>query len=550
MHKFQKSILYDNIGNVVNAPSKPKAFAQYGSIYEYPNYGHNTIQTYVNQDTELGASALTRDLLMRWARTTTSQVPWLYSGINTLAMFAVGSEYKPIWNSDLERFWWDNEVVPYLKQYLQNCCVRGQTFDFNTVMYVMLKRIKIDGDVGVLFGKENAKIQLIPAHRIGSETNFQISRNESPTVKGPMPETIESDGVIFNKDGLPVGYSVINSNNMVNSILANQQRQLFSANQMKLVFDPDYFDRGRGFSATAPGIIQTLSLQEIERYIFEGIKVQQMNTVIEHTPSGEGPEDEAQLFADIRNFDNTAVGILGAGVGEPQSSGIKIVDGPTHKYCLSNGGDVKNLATDAMTTATQDIITKKEKDILQAMGIPHEIILSPSKISGRMSDGICKVFNSTVAQSQKILDKIGKLIITQAIVKGMKDGDISPNWEVDIYNNIEFSHPKILTLNDSYDRQDDLDYYNAGLRSMNDITMKSSGKTAEHTMREIANEVKMKYLIADNTAKEINEAVGEDIVTTESIKEQMEESEKPTVPAPVNEESKPEPNEETDNESK
>ena len=508
MRHTLKNGLLDKYGKpIVKASStKQMAFGQYNSIYEYPNYGRFRWRTYVNQDTELGASMLTRDLLVRWSRELINQEPWMYAAVKIFAQFVVGREYKVLYTGEISN-WWNDEAYPYLcDYYLPNCCVRGGTYDFNTAMFVACKILSQDGDFGSLFN-ENGQFQFIPCHRIGSSQNLRISANDKPVMAGPLPNTIISDGVIYDSQSRPLGYSVINTNNMVNSLMGVQDTTYYSARDMELIYDPDYMDRGRGFPQFSAGLLQAMSLQEIESYMFEGIKIQRMVALVEKTPGGEGPEVEAMDSERLMAIEGNNLNIPHNTPG----TGIKLVDGPDWKYVTVNGGDIKPLAVDAIAGESLQYIDKIQSEVLMSGGIPHELLLSADDMSGRMSDGICKIFNSTVAHRQKILDKFGRKIIIQALAKAMERGDIAPNYGENLYEAIDFSHPTALSLNDSYDRKDALTYYQAGMCSMNDITLKSSGKTAEETMSEIAEEVKTRYAIANQTAKEIKEITKQDI---------------------------------------
>jgi hypothetical protein len=214
------------------------------------------------------------------------------------------------------------------------------------------------------------------------------------------------------------------------------------------------------------------------------------------------------------------------------STGMQVIDGPSMKYVSVNGGDVKNMTTDAVATETANFLTKCKAEILASMGIPETFVFSPNAVSGRMSDGVCKLFNSTIKQRQKILDKYGKLIIVQALTKAMQNGDIEENWDENLYEAIDFTHPPIVSLNDSYDRQDNLDYFKAGLLSMNDITMKAFGKTSEQVINEIAKDV----TLFTNAAKQVVKDTGgdpNDSTQVEKVEAKMrEQANKTAMPAP------------------
>jgi len=222
--KLRSPHLLDKNGNIIKSnysnPITKQAFGQFGSIYEYPAAGRFRSRIYTNQDTELGVSQYNRDLLVRWAREMVAQQPWIYAGIKTLSLFSVGDQYKPLYSGNNSV--WGEEAVKWLKQvFYPNCCSRGPNYNFQTIITLFSEMVDQDGDLLVVFGEDNTgpKIQLVPCHRIRTvgSSPFYASASDYNPVRGPLPNTTISDGVVYDLNGRPLGYSVQNMDNMVNA---------------------------------------------------------------------------------------------------------------------------------------------------------------------------------------------------------------------------------------------------------------------------------------------------------------------------------------------
>ena len=493
---------------------KTKAFGQFGSIYEAPNAERFRPRWYTNQDSELGASSLTRDLLTRWSRELSAQLPMVFAAQRTLALFAVGNSYQPQYVG--KNYEWGKQACSWLSQeFYPNCNKRGPTYDFATTMFVMSMMLDQDGDMLVIYGEEagQPKIQIIPSHRITSQGSNSAHDVVFPTPNsfngpqiGPFPNTILSDGVVYDRTGSPLGYNVVNPDNVVNQLLGNQSNLFFKSKDAHLIYDPRFFDRGRGLPSLSSGILQGLSLQEIESYMVEKIKIESMIALIEATPNGEGPESEAQAMVEMLAQDNGVGGIPGSAGYMSSTKGLRVVNSPTIKYVNASGGDVKTLSSNTPANETQAYITRLETHLLQSMGVPHMLIFSPEKISGRMSDGVIKQFNASVNYRQKILDKEANFICSWAVAKAIDKGELPPNDAEKLTDVFAFTHPTPLSLNEGYDRQSDLSDYAGGLKSLTEILSKRN-KSIHDFMAEIEKEKTMFF----NTANKIATATGTDI---------------------------------------
>ncbi len=465
--------------NISNSLKK-QAFGQFSSIYEYPNAGRFHARVYTNQDTELGVNQYNRDLLLRWSREMCSQQPWIYAGIKTLSLFSVGDQYKfryigqnSVWGKEATQ--WAEEV------FYPNCCYRGPNYDFQTVITLLSEMIDQDGDLLLVFGEDKGmpKFQMIPSHRIRTigTSPFEFSAQESVPNQGPYPGTTISDGVVYNMQGCPVAYSVQNPKNMVNSAFSdsNGASEFISVRNCRLVYAPRFPDRGRGLPTISSGILQAISVEEVEAYMTEKLKIQSMYAVVEHVPEGEGPYEEEQAYQRSATFSNEVQGF--SVVTSPQdnaSQGLRIVNNPAIKYVSCAGGDIKFPAASITEKETNDFLTRLEKGVLSCLGVPHALLFSPDDVAGKMNSSVVNIFNGAIQKRQQLLDFHAKFILGWALAKAIKNGDLPPNNEEILTDCVEFTHPQPFSIDDAKVRQSDLSDYEAGVLTLDDLAKKNN----------------------------------------------------------------------------
>jgi hypothetical protein len=323
--------------------------------------------------------------------------------------------------------------------------------------------------------------------------------------------------------GTPVGYQIVNPNNLVNTATMQSDSKIVSVKDAMLIYDPRYFDKGRGRATIGSAILQALSLQEIETYLMEKIKIESCVGLVEKTQSGEGPLELQQTLAAL-NAASTGQGIFGP---SPNVHGLEIIDGPTMRYVKASGGEIQTLSSTTPADQTSKYIDRLEQAVLSTLGVPSVLLLNPGEISGRISDGVGEIFNRSVKRRQKILDGHGKFIISWALSVAMKEGLIAPNYDENIYRSFQLTHPATFSLNKGYDDKADLDAYKAGTKSLNEIAKKRN-TTAKAIMEEVESET-LDFL---TRAQRVAKATGVDFpIVLQSMREGMVM--KPAPPAPV-----------------
>lgn len=473
-------------------------FGLNGSIYEYPAAGRFRPRVYINQDSELGINQYSRDLLVRWSREMAYQQPWIQAGIKLLSQFAISDQYLPVWIGESPH---GKEYQDYLKEvFYKNCCTRG--YDYQTVLTLLSETVDIDGDILKVYGEE--KFQLVPTHRIrnASSNPYGLSEQDGPQA-GPYPNTVTSDGVVYTNQGAPIAYAIMNPDNMVNSSFGGSGDVTFiSAKNSRLAYIPRMPDRGRGLPTISSGILQALSVEEIESYMTEKLKIQSMYAVIEKTPEGEGPYEEEQAY---RRAASTIQQLGGFNQGtQPNSNasqGLRIVNTPAVKYVACAGGDIKFPAASITDTETSNFITRLEKGVLSTLGVPHALLFSPDEISGKMNTTAVEIFNGAITKRQQFLDSNAKFDCGWALAKAIERGELPPCDDEILTDCLAFTHPPKFSIDDAKIRQADSQAYDAGLITLDEIARKNNTSAVD-----IIKQRTKESIMIFNAAKEIVDA--------------------------------------------
>lgn len=469
------------------------AVGLYGSIFAYPNYGKYRPRFYTLGDSSQGLDTLSRELLVRWSREMDAQLPFIKAAVNALADFSIGNAYDPQYHGK-KKEWWKVAQDWLMESFYPNCNVRGSHYDFKTCLKIENGLLAIDGDYLVVFGEENGfpKFQIIQNNRIRSQT-----KDNTVVTEGKYKGCIVSDGVYYTPQGKAVAYHVQNAGNMVNNLAENTPDIVFSARDAHLIFDPKFIDKTRGVPAIGAAILQALSIQELDMYLMEKIKIQSTIALVEKTPSGEAPL-ELQQTLEALNQQGTEFGAFNP---SPNTHAVDIVQGSQIRYVHAEGGDIKSLDGNAPGNETQDYMARLETQVLSTLGIPHQLIYSTDKTTGRMTSGVAEIMRSAVKRRQYLMDKTAKFRIAWALAKAMESGDIPRNDDENIFNNITMTHPEEFTLDKKYDASIILNNMEAGVSTFNDTTTQLFNRSAEDTLEIQKNEQIMFYTKAKEVAK-------------------------------------------------
>lgn len=457
-------------------PPKKQAFGLAGNIYNFQNAGKYRARFYTISDSAQGMDTLSRELLVRWSREMVWQLPPVRAAMRILADFSIGNAYDAIY-SGVNKDWWNHAEKWLNLEWYPACNVRGSHFDFKTSLRTESQLIDMDGDYLIVYGAENdaPKFQIIQNNRIKNQ-----DMDNMIVESGPMKGAIISDGVFYSRQGKAVGYSVENANNLVNSMTTESKTQIFSARDASLALDPEFIDKLRGVPAIGAAILQALSVQELDQYMMDKLKVESCVQLVEKTPTGQSPQELQNTLEELINI-GQQTGLQGGGIS-PNLHAVQIVQGGEIKYVYADGGEVKSLATNSPNREAQEYMERLETQVLSMLSVPHQLVYSTDKTSGRITSSIAEIFRSGIARRQGLMDKQARFRVCWALCKAAKAGIIPENNEENLFEVISFSHPAEFSLDARYDFQIIQDSYTSGLSSLGDATEKLYNRSAQQTL--------------------------------------------------------------------
>ena len=505
-----KSTIVNQFGIPVKSiakPQKQKGMGLYGNIFGQQNSGKFRDRYYTLSDTSQGLDRYSRELLVRWSREMVGQLPIVSSAIKILSQFSVDRAFLPDYIGKNEK--WGKIATDWIIQdFYPNCCTRGASYDYQTILELVSQTIDTDGDILLVFGEDRfgfPLIQLIPSHRLTSGADGSVITKE-----GKFKDNIISDGVVYTKVGKAVGYCVQNSGNLVNSMIEETPEIIFSTNESRLLFDPRYLDKNRGIPAIASAVLQAISIQQLDDYLVEKIKMESLVALVEKNKSGEAPQefqDTMQALLSKSNNNNNNNNSVNPLFISPNQHAIQVINGPEIRYVKSDGGDISSLSSNTPGNETAEYMTRLESQILMCIGVPHQLVFSTQKIGGRVTGAAAEIFRKSISKRQLILENMSKLTIGWALSKAIKAGFIPENNDENLLKIFNFTKPEEFTLDAKYDNQIQLDNLTAGICTLNDVSSKLYGKTSSELFSEQADEQIYFY----NKAKEVASITGVDI---------------------------------------
>jgi hypothetical protein len=396
-----------------------------------------------------------------------------------------------------------------VNNYYPRCCTRGVAYDFVKCKKLQLETIYTDGDLVKVYGQDKfgfPQVQYILTNRIQStKDNYVIQ-------EGEYAGCMISDGVVYTPQGETVAYCISNAGNLVNNMLTQTPEVIFPVGKADLFADLDFFDKTRGLPKVGYSVLQAMSIQELDSYLMDKLKIESLVGLIEATPTGEAPQ-ELQNTLNALIAGNKPTG--NALQLSPQDHALEVKQGPDIRYVKANGGTITALSSNTPSDQMGNYMTRLEQQILSTMGVPHQILFSLSEAGGRITSAPANNFRKTVERIQGLLDKDGKKELAVATAKALKGGyiigkngmplDFDP--EENLLEAFEFTHPDKFSLDQKYDNDIILSNLEAGVITYNDACKRIANKTSEQVFNEQANDQILFY----NEAKRVSEATGRDI---------------------------------------
>jgi len=335
---------------------------------------------------------------------------------------------------------WDKLAYEYFREWASRPCEITGRYNFAEMQIIVSRKIDIDGEIFALktYNTNGTPlIQLIESHRIGT-SNWKDSKTDGLY-----------DGILFNKFGTVVGYSVVKSDG---------DTRIVPANQMLHVHHPENVTGARAYSPLQHSINSLVDNLEMLSLEIEAVKA---NGDIVRTIT----KESGQFSGDIADF---------------EAFGMKPQDYPNQVYQNPNevgsfiGGKILALApgekleSHTSTRANENFQTFIDLMNRNAVGgvLPYEFCIDPSKAGGASIRLItAKAQRMFDARQQVIIDKFGNPIWAYVIAYAIHNGDLPPN---DNFHKVNWVTPRKITVDAGRDAMANQRDIQMGLKTLSD----------------------------------------------------------------------------------
>lgn len=317
---------------------------------------------------------------------------------------------------------WGKLAEDYIFHWQKFCNTKGPLYNAHTTARLRLIGRKVDGDIGTVWVAQPGdfpKIQLVRAHRVADRGTFncEITEKEAP---GWARGKRSCNGAIVDHADRTVGYRIV-SRNARGGLGDPKEDQWVSANDMSLLYRPDYSDQFRGISEICACIRSFNDIAKLREYEMRAQKLGAAIALIEKNQSGahEGDEMDGPVG-------NTERGLYHE----------EIQDGLI-KYFKANSGGGLEAFINARPSA--DAQSWEDKIVTQAFyGIDWDanFAIALKEPGGAWARTVLQKINRSIANNVAIEKYAQENDIIFAIAKGIeagllpmpKDGDIF-SWE-------------------------------------------------------------------------------------------------------------------------
>lgn len=458
------------------------------------NYSNNVLIEASNQtndrkfvpcldyDPHRNVSALGRRTLLSIGRWIYSNFPMVKGALNEQAEYASSTFIAQYGGANQD---WGFQAEAWLREHDKICDVAGWPYNMRLFRRNLLIAVKRDGDCGVVLVKTPSGyplLQVIPAHRIGSWDYGSIVEG------GEYDGSRIIDGVIVNDYGQAVAYRVLGEN-----IWDKSDYTDVSADDMFLVFRPEYTGQVRGFSALGASLFDWQDIQEKRRFELIAQKMASCYAFTEENEQGEPPPGSDFIIAPATGSTTagTATGLV-----------TEVLDGGTTRYFKSRtGSGLKYVQFDRPSENQQAF----EEKILRAnfAGIDWSIdfALDPTKIGGASMRVVVEKLNRAIEADQDLLiEPACRRIDGYRLSRAMKMGLLP--WDDDWWK-FSYQGPARLTADAKYDSEIDLQESARGLITERKACAKR-GDFYEETFAQKEAETGMKW----DAAKRLSQKAG------------------------------------------
>lgn len=414
-----------------------------GNLYPNPQHNPRLFRPRYNlqRATKHNVTEYDRSKLVEFSRLLRAQVDVLSTAIQQKNSWAFGDGWDAHFAGKNHE--WGEEAETWLrKSFYPLCNVKGRYFDFRRSMELSGKAWDTDGDDLLVFtetGTGFPQIAFYPATRISSGKDG-MGRSEDVVTVAPFSGARICDGVITDRNGRMIAVRVIDEQ--------GDGYQDIPAKNCDLAFEPEWADQGRGVPRIATSILRWMNLQDIDEFLQRGMKRAASVGLISKTNGGEAGLGNAAISEEETDAPDGQVG-----------GGAKVyyedVAGGEMYYLDSNAGEeLEALKFENPHPNSEAFIARLERGALASVGWAYELVNigSTGRAPTRM---LADLANQSIWSRQSTGWIRAQRVISYAIAKAMKRGDIAANNDGDDAYQWEFGLPKPLSVDQGNDEAAD-----------------------------------------------------------------------------------------------
>lgn len=368
-----------------------------------------------------------------------AQMPQIMAGASQLALYTVGNDWRPqfIGNDTA----WGKEASEWLEFWLPTCDMRGGPYCYEVDLYLTVTSRIRDGDSLMLKTRDesgNPKIQVIPAHRIGSRSIWETDSEGYRIVRGgPFSGAKCYLGVIIDNQSRTLGYNILGGQQDGSEDLQAPQ------SACHLDYDPLYYDQLRGITRLLTGLNDCLDVWDVTHFLKRQAKQDSQLGIAIENESG---------TADSMSYIQPRATVEPDADAEKDDISIEYLEGNEIRYLKSGSGKILPIGSDR----PHPNVTGFRKELLracyQSMGWFIELT-DPSQLSGAPTRMIQDQARASVKWQQRGIFNRAYWIILWGLSVAMERREITRNRDSRDWSRWRFLRPAPLSVDNGYEEQ-------------------------------------------------------------------------------------------------
>ncbi len=377
-------------------------------------------------DTRSNVTEYDRLELVNYSRQLFAQIDVLNTAVSQKNNWAFGDAWDPHYGGTNAK--WGAEATDWLtNQWMPNANVRGPQYSFKRSLLLSGQSWDVDGDDAMVLTETASgfpQLAFYPATKIGNgKDNEPARRRDGEPANlvsgGEFDGAKIFDGVIYDRNARAIGLRIIGEDGTHTDI---------SAYNADLAYEPAWSDQGRGIPRIAVGLLQWMSLQDIQEFLIRGLKRAASIGLINKTEEGEAAiGNEVISGEEIGESGATKFGESGVNAGSDREIAYEEIEGGEMYYLSSTGNEsIEALDYKSPHANVEAFIERITRGSLSSVGWFYELI--DFQATGRApSRLLCDMANQSIWNRQLTGYRRWKRAIGYAIAKAMKSGYLTRN---------------------------------------------------------------------------------------------------------------------------